>query len=80
MIWGIASFMIVLCSIMFSVYVFRVKKSKKLFWSTLTLAGTNLFGGILFSIYILFIIGLMLLFLPVLIIFIEYIKKGKEGS
>ena len=76
--WDLVPIIIVICSILISMYVFKAAKNKRYFWSSLTLSGINLLGGWLNAIYINFITGLILLTIPFLILsygFYHY-KRG----
>ncbi|WP_117161136.1 hypothetical protein [Paraliobacillus sp. X-1268] len=66
--WNLAPIIIAICSIIISIYVFKVAKNKKYFWSFLSLSGINLLGGLFLAIFINFIAGLILLTIPLFII------------
>ena len=70
MFWQVIPFLIVICSIAISIYVFRVTKNKKYFWTFVAFSGSNLLGGILFAIYINYMIGLISLIIP----FVMFLK------
>ncbi|WP_247104519.1 hypothetical protein [Halalkalibacter sp. APA_J-10(15)] len=76
--WDLAPIIIAICSIIISINVFKVKKNKKYFWSSLTLSGINLLGGWILVIYINFIAGLILLTIPLFILLngFFYYKKA----
>lgn len=77
--WNLAPIIIAICSIMVSIYVFKVKKNKRYFWSSIALSGVNLLGGFLFTISINVKIGLVLLIIPVLIILYRYLNDYKNS-
>ena len=70
--WDYAPIIIAICSIIISIYIFKVKENKKYFWSSIALSGINLLGGWLLVISINLKIGLILLIIPFIIIFMNW--------
>jgi hypothetical protein len=77
MLWNIAPVLIVIGSILISLYVFQKSRNKRYFWSSLTLSGINLLGGWLFAMAVNFIMGLILLVIPFTIMIKGYYNYRK---
>lgn len=75
--WGYAPIIIAICSIIISIYIFKVKENNKFFWSSIALSGINLLGGWFAMIYINFKIGLILLIIPFIFILKGYYNHTK---
>ncbi|UOE95168.1 hypothetical protein [Alkalihalobacillus sp. LMS39] len=80
MFWNLAPFIITICSIFISIYVYKVVPRKRYFWSTLALSGINLLGGSLLAIGINFNVGLVLLIIPLSIMLSGFYKKRTSRS
>lgn len=78
--WSLAPIIITICSIIISIFVFKLKKNKKYFWSFLTLSGINLLGGWIFVIYINFIAGFILLTIPFFMILNGFYNYNKANN
>ncbi|RDW20063.1 hypothetical protein CWR48_04890 [Oceanobacillus arenosus] len=77
--WNLAPTLIAICSIIISIYVFKMTNNKRYFWSSLTLSGINLLGGCLLAIAINFKIGLILLTIPFILIFRGFYNYKKAN-
>ncbi|WP_026675297.1 hypothetical protein [Alkalihalobacterium bogoriense] len=80
MLWSLAPYIIALCSILISIYVFKAVPRKRYFWSSLALSGINLLGGSLLAIGINYIVGFVLLILPLSIMLSGFYKERKSHS